>query len=55
MSTTREKIISFREDPKILESLDALADSKGIDRSDILRMIVREKLNPRTETDSKTT
>jgi hypothetical protein len=42
------KVISFRDDKKIVASLDGLAEKQGIDRSDILRMMVREKLRVTT-------
>ncbi len=46
----KEITVQFREDPKILEVLDRLAESEGLVRSGLLRQLVREKI--RMETDS---
>jgi len=43
MSNNRAKIISFRDSDLILHYLDEKAEAEGIDRSDVLRMFVRER------------
>jgi hypothetical protein len=45
------KIISWRESTSIIEYLDSKAQQYGLDRSDVLRMMVREKRQ--AEADSK--
>jgi hypothetical protein len=51
MSNNR-KIISFRDCENIIEFLDAKARKLAVDRSDVLRMLVREK--QQSEADSAT-
>ncbi len=38
-----KRLIGFRDTQEIVETLDRHAKEKGIARSDVLRMIVREK------------
>ena len=42
--TTREKWVSYREDARVLENMDRLAEARGIDRSGFIRQTIREKL-----------
>jgi hypothetical protein len=46
----KETTVQFREDPRILEALDRIADAEGVGRSGLLRRLVRERI--RMEADS---
>jgi metal-responsive CopG/Arc/MetJ family transcriptional regulator len=46
----KETTVQFREDPKVLEALDRIADAEGVGRSGLLRQLIREKI--RLEADS---
>lgn len=37
--------VTFREKPDIIQKIDNSAQQLGLDRSNFLRMIVRERLN----------
>jgi len=39
----RKMLIGFRDVPAIVQKIDSYAAARGIDRSDALRMIIREK------------
>jgi len=43
MSNNTKRLIGFRDVPAIVKRLDDYAAARGIDRSDVLRMILREK------------
>ena len=38
-----KKIISFRDEGAIIDYLDARAAQKGVSKSDVLRLLIREK------------
>ena len=42
MSNTK-KIISFRDEDSIIQYLDTRAAEKGVSKSDVLRLLIREK------------
>lgn len=50
MSDIKTVKISFRESTKIDDSLSAIADQKGLTKSSVLRMMIREQL--KSEADS---
>jgi hypothetical protein len=40
----REKWVSFREDQKVIDAMQKMAEDQGIDRSGFIRQTIREKL-----------
>jgi hypothetical protein len=41
---SRNKLVTFRDDAKVIRKLDRHVEQEGIDRSDFLRQAIREKL-----------
>jgi metal-responsive CopG/Arc/MetJ family transcriptional regulator len=41
---SKEKYVAFREDSAIVELIDKVTESKGIDRSDFIREAIRKRL-----------
>ena len=42
--TKKEKWVAFREEQKLVNIIDNVVDSKGIDRSDFIREAIRKEL-----------
>lgn len=49
MVARRDKSLTFRENKEIIQSLDAIANRNGFDRSDVLRMIIRDYFKAESE------
>jgi metal-responsive CopG/Arc/MetJ family transcriptional regulator len=45
--------LGFKDLPEIATALDVIADKHGIDRSDVLRMMVRNQLSATNDSNSK--
>jgi metal-responsive CopG/Arc/MetJ family transcriptional regulator len=42
--TKKERWVAFREEQKLVNLIDSVVDSKGIDRSDFIREAIRKEL-----------
>lgn len=44
LNTERIVIVGFKEESKVVKIIDKLADAEGLNRSNFLRHIIREKI-----------